>query len=249
MHAYEVIEGVGHARYFVENKSKGGLRPTTIKDCRANNWLPSPTEILKTLAKPALTEWLIRTAVTAFATASDIEGENLDDRINRVLDVEKQQDAESKAAMDLGTRIHEAIELKLADMAWACDMDPYIIPVCEQVKTIGRVVSTENILVNTTHGYAGRTDCICDDGNALTILDFKTCKNIPKQPYDEHKLQIASYCAAVGNTGDQRVKGALVYISTTKPGEIKVCESVDWESDFTRFKLLLQFWKLSNNFI
>lgn len=237
----------GEARYSVPNKSKGGTRPTTTRDARGQGWLPSPTEVIKTLARPALTEWLIRNAILAFATAQDVEGESLDDRIKRVLDVENQQDQESRAAMDLGSQIHEAIELALAGNGYSPNLSNYVCAALYELIQFGLVIGSEKILVGD--GYAGKTDCICTNHQVVTVVDFKTAKNIPKKPYDEALIQIAAYCGALGNVGDNKIDGVLIYISTSNPGEIKVFKSENWPSDFKRFKFLLEFWKISNNFV
>ena len=44
----------GTAVFEVPNKSKGGMRPTTLKDCRALGLYPSVTTIMKVLAAPEL---------------------------------------------------------------------------------------------------------------------------------------------------------------------------------------------------
>lgn len=243
MHAYTKT---GEACYFVENKSKGGLRPTTIRDVRALDLLPSPTEIIKQLAKPALLNWIVRQSVLAVVTSPDKELESLDDKITRILDEEKQQNDEVNAAMDLGTRIHEAIELTIGGKGGGdFNLYGYVVPVIEELQKIGQVIGSEQIVVG--EGYAGKLDCKCQDTGKIVVVDFKTTRNIPKQPYDEHLLQIAAYCGAIGATGDDRIEGAIIYISTSNPGELKVCSVADWTGDYRRFRLLLEFWKLTNS--
>lgn len=236
----------GEPMHFVAKKDGSGNRPTTIADCRKNNWLPSPTTILKILAKPALVDWLIRNAVTAVVSDPDRPGEKLDDKITRVLDQEKQQDQESQAAMDLGASIHEAIELCISGQKWNESLSVYVNPVMRDLNVLGRVVASEKVLVNPI-GYAGKTDCILENDDSVIVADFKTGKRIPDKPYEEHLLQCASYAGCLGNTGNKRIRGMLVYISTTTPGEIKVVECAEWEKDYRRFRLLLEFYKLTNN--
>ncbi len=112
-HFYEVVDGICEPRYFVPNKSKGGNRPTTVTDARKGGYLPSPTTVLAILAKPSLLDWIIKTAVHAVVTSPDRDGENLDAKIARVLDDEKQHEEERDAAADLGTQIHDALQYAL----------------------------------------------------------------------------------------------------------------------------------------
>lgn len=235
----------GNPKHFVEKKDGSGNRPSTVADCRKNDWYPSPTTVLKLLAKPALMDWLVRNAVIAFASDPLREGESLDDKITRVLDTERQQDQESQIAMDLGAAIHEAIEKALGMQPWDNSLKAYVDPVMGQLAHLGKCVASEKVLVNEI-GYAGKTDCILENPEEFWVADFKTTKRIPERPYDEQKLQLASYCAALGNTGEKRIRGVILYVSTTEPGLVKAVECPDWPADFRRFKLLLEFWKLTN---
>lgn len=234
----------GEPAHFQPKKDGTGNTPTTIVHARKLQLFPSPTTILKLLAKPALVDWMIRTAVHAVVTAPDVPNEGLDAKITRVLDEERQQDQEGQIAMDLGSSIHEALENAVSGRAYPEALKGYVQPVLYQLGLIGRVVASEKVLVNEI-GYAGKTDCILESDDAITVVDFKTGKRIPDRSYDEHLLQCASYAGALGNTGDKRIRGMLVYISTTEPGLVKAVEC-DWKPDFERFKLLLQFYKLTN---
>lgn len=237
----------GLPMHFIPKKKGGGNRPTTVSDARSLGLIPSPTQVLKVLAKPALTEWLIRTSIEAFATAPNIQGETLDDKIKRVLDVERQQDQESTIAKDRGTDIHNAIEMALNGSEWDQSLSVYVIPVLEALKPIGRVVATEKILVGDR--CAGRTDAILESDMAFHVIDFKTSKKLPKEPYPEHRMQISFYASAMGNTGDKRVECTNIYISTTEPGQISVCNLGDWAPDYRKFRLLLDFWYLHNEMV
>ena len=237
----------GEACHWVPKKDGSGNRPTTVADCRKLDLLPSPTTVLRTLSKPALIEWLIRQAVYAFATAPDVGGgETLDAKITRVLDVERQQDQESEIAKDRGTDIHDAIESALKGEPYDQSLKDFVCPVVDAVMKLGRVVSTEKILVGV--GCAGRTDAITEDDTFLTVCDFKTCKDLPKkEPWPEAKMQAAFYAHALGNTGEKRVRTAIICISKNAPGQIAVFVNEDWQAEYRKFRLLQDFWYLSNN--
>lgn len=237
----------GKPAHWVEKKDGSGNRPTTIADARKQSLLPSPTTVLKLLAKPALIDWMIRTAVHAVVTAPDAPNEGLDAKITRVLDEERQQDQESQMAKDLGTSIHEAIEQAISGQPWNPALKVFVDPVMGQLAHIGRCVASEKVLVAQDH--AGKVDCICESDYFITVVDFKSSKKLPdKGPYIEHRLQAASYAASIGFTGEKRVHALIIYISTTEPGRIKVCMVDDWERDYKMFRLILEFWYLSNNY-
>lgn len=233
----------GEARHFVPKKS-GGNRPTTINDARAESLLPSATTVLKILDKPALTEWLVRQAVYAVTTAADVAGEGLDAKIARVLDRERQQDQESQMARDKGTAIHEAIERELMGEWWNPELEDYVFPATDALKSIGRIVATEKILVGKY--CAGKTDCIIERDDVITVVDFKTTKTLPKASYPEARMQLAFYCSAIGSTGDKRIEAMNIYISTSEPGKITICPLGDWSIDLKKFNLILEYFYLAN---
>jgi len=55
--------------------AKGEPRPTTLRDARKLNLLPSVTNILGIIAKPELTAWLQEQAVMAALTLPRLPGE------------------------------------------------------------------------------------------------------------------------------------------------------------------------------
>lgn len=237
----------------VPNKSNGGMRPTTLKDARKLDLLPSVTTILSVLRKPGLERWLIEQAVLAVISDPGKPLEDLDAKIDRVLNQERQQDEESQRARDLGTRIHDAMERHLTcapqnESAYESDWDllPFIQPALAVVREHGRVIFTERVLVGD--GYAGKTDC-GTEGDALTLWDFKSTssKTLPAKSYLEHRLQLSAYAKAMGSTGNKRIVTANLYISTSEPGKLSLCLNQDWQQDWKAFEHLLAYFKIVNN--
>ncbi len=237
----------GTAQYEVIGSSTGRPRPVTIADARKNSWLPSTTTVLKCLSAPALTDWLCEQAALAVLTAPRMEGEELDAFVHRVLQVERQQDDEAAKARDLGTGIHKAIEFALNGEPFDPSLAVYVGPAIAQILDAGRVVETEKVVVGD--GYAGRFD-VLTEGSTLRVWDIKSCKNLPKSgSYHEHKAQLASYCQALGNTGDKRIESANLYVSTTEPGKVLVDVHDDWQDTYERgFKPVLAVWRWINGF-
>jgi hypothetical protein len=235
----------GRPAYEVPKANGVGTRKATIADARKLGLLPSPTTLLKLLAKPQLDSWKTEQAVIACMSSPRREGEELDAFIYRVLHVDKEQDAERDAAADEGTAIHDAVECSFNDVEYPPKYKPYVDAVRGILDREGRVVATEKILVGK--GYAGRTDAILENDHNITVVDLKGCKKLPeKGAWDDHRLQIAAYCGAIGNTGNKIVRGVVVYIDRNIPGAVIAHEVLGWTEDYTAFMHLTRFWYAVN---
>jgi hypothetical protein len=227
---------------------KKGMRKTTLADARKLNLLPSVTTITKVLAAPSLIEWLRREAAIAVATTPRNHNEPLDDFVERCLAVDAEATADK--AKQLGTDIHDAINQIICGQSKNVQehLLPFASPAAELIYPLGRVFDTEKILI--ANHYAGKTDCLLENDEAITVVDFKTtgAKKLPEKSYPEHRLQLAAYAFALGNVGSKRIVTTNIYISTIRPGEIKVIENPDWQTDFAIFQMVLKIWQWQNNF-
>lgn len=237
----------GRPCFEVDKADGKGTTKTTLRHARKLGLLPSTTTILRMLDKPALTAWKIETACLAVLTSPRLASEELDAFVRRVLQTDKEQDAESAKARELGTRVHDAIELFLnGEPSIQEELMTFVRPVIKSICELGNVQATEKIIVGDS--YAGKLDAIVENDTHITVIDFKTCKTIPKASYDEHRLQLASYAAALGNTGRKLIRTANIYISTTNPGEVKTIIHEDWQETFTNgFEPLIKLWQWSNS--
>lgn len=241
----------GVAQHTIIGKSTGRPRPTTIRDARQNDWVPSVTTVLKVLHKPALERWKIGQAVMACMTATRNDGEGLDAFIDRVLNVEEQQHQEAETARELGSDIHTALEGALSGTPCLPELEPYVRPAMEAIAEMRKQfrndkLNTEKILVGD--GYAGMTDLIIEQqgpSDSEIIIDFKTTKSIPKsEPWHEHRLQLAAYA---GTRQCQHRKIFNLYISTTQPGKIALLDAGDWRVIYEKQWLpLLAYWRAVN---
>ena len=96
----------GSPQYTVKAKD-GSDRPTTLRDARKMNLLPSVTTILKVAAKPGLDVWKNEQLLLAALTLPRIDGESEKSFIARVVADSKET---GKRAAERGTRVHESIE-------------------------------------------------------------------------------------------------------------------------------------------
>ena len=243
-----------------EQPSADGKRmvKTTLAHARKLHLLPSVTTVLSELAKPQLVSWLIEQAVLAAVTTPRKEGETTDAFIHRVLQVEKQQDAERDAAAAFGTTVHNELEnaLKAGLRAIATGSDARVSTCVNAVLTLpllqGRVVATESCV--TGPGYAGKYDLEMDNCDEfLDLVDFKTSKSVPKDTsYDDHQLQLAAYAHARslrGNLGEKRIRTHNIYISTREPGVVKAIENPGWEAAYEEcFAPLVKVWQFRKQY-
>ena len=154
---------------------KGEPRPTTLRDARKLDLLPSVTNILGVIAKPELTAWLQEQAVMAALTLPRIAGETEDAFAKRV--VEDSLTTRDGAA-DFGTAFHhgaehiaKTLEVDPADLlsAW---LNRYRDWFQENVLTCRW---TEQRVVSNQFGYAGTADLLIEHKvHGLCLVDLKT---------------------------------------------------------------------------
>ena len=244
-----------------EQPSADGKRmvKTTLAHARKLHLLPSVTTVLSELAKPQLVSWLIEQAVLAAVTTPRKEGETTDAFIHRVLQVEKQQDAERDAAAAFGTTVHNELEnaLKAGLRAIATGSDARVSTCVNAVLTLpllqGRVVATESCV--TGPGYAGKYDLEMDNCDEfLDLVDFKTARTMPSkdESFDDHILQLSAYAHARslrGNLGSKRIRTHNIYISTREPGVVKAIENPGWEAAYEEcFAPLVKVWQFRKQY-
>lgn len=254
----------GRSCYQVEKKDKSGMRATTLRDARVLNLVPSVTTILGILHKEALVQWKIEQAVLAVVTAPRQPNEPDDAFIRRVLHEEEQQHEEAKVARDLGTQIHEALELYLVGAEVPADMMPWIGPAAEAILAFGKVITTEQNLVGD--GYAGRCDLIQDAETFWALSDYKSTKKLPdpaKGAWPEHRLQLGAYAAAWDHKyrlaenksvdvsiGKKPIIRRNVYISSVDQGQFVICEhEEEWQDVYERgFLPLVKHWQWATGY-
>lgn len=243
----------GAPQYTVKAKD-GSDRPTTLRDARKLNLVPSVTTILKIAAKPGLEAWKQEQMLLAALTLPRAQNESEKDFISRIIADSKET---AKAAAERGTRVHESIE------AWYKGTQKDV-----HHKEIAKAFEEKVFIHFGTHphqpwhtetafasplGYGGKIDLYCKpDEHAPTgiVIDAKTKEfdeDDKVEAYDEHLLQLTAYRHGLGLP---HARCANVFASVSNPGLIKV---VEWsEEDLNRgwemFKSLLKYWQLKNQF-
>lgn len=248
----------GEPRHFVKKKDGSGDRPSTIKDCRDNGWVPSCTTVLKLLHKEALVQWQIEQGILSAVTTPRLPNETDDAFVYRIVHVDKTAEQEGQIARDKGTAIHAALEAYFSGQPVPPEMEQTVRPVIDALISRGEMASSEVVLVGA--GYAGRTDLIQDCEGCWHLTDFKSARKLPDPnkggAYLEHKVQCAAYAKAFADklkrAGELKkpIVTSNVYISTSNPGEFVICEHEEsWEETYENgFHNLLSYWVFQNGY-
>lgn len=238
--------GDGHPAHEQFRNDDRGTRPTTIKDARSLHLYPSVTSILGVFAKPGLENWKIKQAIAAAGTIPRQPAESVEYWTQRVMDAAF---AQVEAAADLGTGIHNALDLSFDNQPFEPQYDPYVRPVLDWINTTGLTFTArELVLVNKAEGYAGRVDALFTFGKrGVGVIDWKTRKTKPGEkatPYDGQGMQLAAYAAAhYGAKALPQVLAANVFISTTEPGRMEVCKHDNLPELYETFVHACAIWR------
>lgn len=199
---------------------------------------PSVTNITGVIAKPALTGWAVK-VTTEWISARWKPGKAYTQKqINIILeDAKSARYRVSKKAMDIGSAVHDWIELYIKARIVGLpipempDYDPVISGVnaflaWEEHNKV-EWVSSERKVYSREHGYVGTVDADAFVNGRRCIIDFKTSSGI----YDEYFLQAAAYCIALEEEYGVKFDG-LVILRVPKDGgefEAKTNESAGYK--------------------
>lgn len=238
----------GGPQYTVKAKD-GSDRPTTLRDARTMNLVPSVTTILKVAAKPGLEVWKQEQMLLAALTLPRMEGETEKDLIARIVADSKET---AKQAAERGTRIHEVVESHFAGnkstRGWAVE---------EALFNHFKLHPDNPWLVERSFssplGFGGKVDLHCTSNEYAKygiVADVKTKEfSDPADvvAYDEHLLQLAAYRAGL-NLPDARCANVFVSVHDEKLVKIVEWSEDDLRRGWSMFQCLLNFWKLKNKF-
>lgn len=237
----------GQVAYEVPNGSKGGMRPTTLRDARKLGLVPSVTGIIRCADRPALTTWLVEQGIMAALTLPRAVDEPEKAWLARVRNDAKEQ---ARKASERGTAIHAAIQGHYEGTPPSEEFWPHVQgatkAVCEWAadQTWYAEASFAHVL-----GYGGKVDLHSD----AFVLDFKT-KEFDEtgmeglKAWDEHAMQLAAYREGLAIPNGARC--GICYVSVNNPGLARVIEipeaalSRGWDM----FLGLLSYWKALKKF-
>ena len=210
MHFYSKVNGKVEPKHFVENKSKGWLRPSRVTDAKkalknGEVWFPSVTSILNMLDKPALVNWKVDKHLEQvhFLINSNEDMRSDDFEGFKKMIIAKTSEA-LESAPKAGTAIHEVLENYVKKGLIPTDSMEALI--CENVRQAILEATGEDILegehpfitesyfVNEEVGFAGCADLVSD----TWCIDYKSkqekAKFKPgKMAFNDHTRQLGAY--------------------------------------------------------
>ena len=233
--------------------ANGNERPTTLRDARKMNLLPSVTSVLAILAKPQLENWKQEQAILAALTLPRGEGEGLDAFAKRVV---ADMGAQVGAACDFGTRIHAAIEAANAERfngapAGACDRE--LLPwVNEYLRwslcNLGSIIDAESIV--TSGGFAGRFDLLAKHTtHGEVLIDFKTqnCKAGKASFYESWAWQLAAYRFAMNSNA--RCLSVVIDSNSPAAPQEKLWTEDEIKTGWIIFRAALEIWQQQRGYV
>jgi hypothetical protein len=239
----------GAPAYTVKAKD-GSDRPTTLRDARKLDLVPSVTTVMKVAAKPGLDVWKNEQLLLAALTLPRMPDESEKSFIARVVADSKET---GKRAAEAGTRIHEDIERHFMGMA-KCERG---YKVEETLFNHFKTHPDQPWLIersfSSSLGFGGKVDMFCQPDEYAKhgiVADVKTKDFGPDDKvdaYDEHLMQLAAYRHGLGIP---HARCANVFVSRTHTDLVKINEwsEEDLQRGWEMFQALLRFWKLKNNF-
>jgi hypothetical protein len=181
---------------------RGNDRPTTLRDARRLDLLPSVTNVLGVIAKEQLVAWKIEQAVLAALTLPQTPDEPLDAFARRVV-----EDAKGKVsqASEFGTLMHagaQRVATNPLDVDGKDPMAPWLRFYRDWcLENVERVLWCEHTTVNNDEGYAGTADALfVHRAWGLCLVDIKTQgvkTGAEPRVYPSWRYQLAAYRRAL----------------------------------------------------
>ena len=240
----------GEPRYEVMGKK--GKRPSTLRDARKYEWVPSVSTVWGDIvSRHMLNKWIQTELMKALheqikLNSTDVLSFENVEKLARSEFNKKQQ-----KVMNRGTDIHDHLERYFKKEKVAEEFKP----LCQGVEAkLNEVCGPQEWEVEQSFshplGYGGRTDLSNDEW----IVDFKT-KEFPDNPdvkkmvYDDHGVQLAAYDQGIpvnGLTGTRRLLNLFIDVGEGH-------RVLEWEhEDIPRFREMfnsaLSLWKLTKKY-
>lgn len=245
LHFYDADGNSVHTQPTESSTAKYPTRPTTVKDALKHGLYPSVTSKIGIIDNYLLNEWKQKSVIKTASLNPQRDGEPDEAYFERVTEAAFEQVSD---AADLGTAIHEALQLYFTGMVYDPKYTPYVELVDKWVKENKVTFEAHELrLVNKAYGYAGTTDAAFRCPKGYGIIDFKSTKTKPKKKitnYDSHLLQIAAYHQAHFQGFESLAIGCNLYISTTEVGRVEAVwyNDEDLRAAWGAFKHASELW-------
>jgi hypothetical protein len=237
----------GSPAYEVE-AVKGGKRPTTLRDARKLGLVPSVTSIIRAAAAPGLERWKQEQVLLAALTLPKKPDEPELEYIARIIRDSQEQ---GKKAAARGTAIHAAIQGHYEGQPPDEQYWPHVKAAQMEISLRYGAVCEWIPEASFAHplGFGGKCDLHAKIAEQV-VIDFKTKEfkaDDELKAWDEHAMQLAAYRVGLGI---QSARGAIVYVSSTVPGLVRVVEinAAALDAGWEMFSSLLRYWQAKTGY-
>ncbi len=241
----------GNPMYEVPAKD-GSMRPTTLRDARKLNLVPSVTTVIRCADRPGLTNWMIDQGILAALTLPRLKDEPESEWLRRVkLDSQEQ----AKKAAKRGTDIHAAIQgMYQGSHPGPGELWEHCMGVDAVLSEWHGSPSEAEAEKSFAHelGFGGKVDLNGDHQKRdfTFVVDFKTKEFGPNDKlstWPEQEMQLAAYREGLKLP---KAHCAICYVSVSLPGMSRLIEIE--EPDLVRgwdcFRALLDFWQAKSRY-
>jgi hypothetical protein len=244
-HWYRMEGNICKPCYELSKASGQGMKSPTLTDAKKLGLLPSVTNILSVLDKPAIDNWRVGQAIISSLTLPKKEGEAPDDFAARVV---LDMDNVSEVAREFGTKIHdEAINwLQTGEKG---PLWPFLDGLPKALDGYS-FTTLEEVVHSPAMGVAGRLDYSGKHSNNNAIIDFKSQGVRGGKPvfYPEWGLQLAAYAACKFGYPDRFCELVSVIIPSGEPGPIAVKVWDDGPFLLSMFEHCLELWTWAKDY-
>ena len=173
-------------------------KPTTLREARKQNLVPSVSGVLGMIEKPHLTKWKCDEMIRKCLSNPHINGEPEREYIDRI---HGYSNIDKHSILDFGNRVHKAIE-QFNLCTFDDSDDPEIWPWLETYvrwthRRLVRVISVEKTVASKRWGFGGTIDLVAEVRGIRgpVIIDYKTQAYSGNKPkfHDEYVYQLAAY--------------------------------------------------------
>lgn len=226
--------------------------------------VPSVTTVLKVLDKPALVPWAaaqtVRKATELLARRCDKDGTlhiSFAEAQEIMEEAKKKYRETSSDARDIGSMVHQAIEDLFLGKPPTPVNDEGVangLIAFTQWKEAHKIrpVRVEALVGSKKYKFGGAVDLIGFVDGILTVGDHKTSTSAH---YEEYKLQISAYAAAVEEQTGKKIPQGMVVRFDKKTGtfdpkkDVMTLSRKEMVSYFKMFKGLLGFYHAKQDFL
>jgi hypothetical protein len=212
--------------------------------------IPSVTQTMDVISKPALIPWALKEGVewlagnlffdreTKHKNIFHTKGMGIDFLTKGIKGAYRNT---STSAINIGSITHKWVEEAIR---WKLEGgDPPLMPKQKEAQTAIEAFrawvsenevewhSAERKLYHRTYKYAGTVDAVATINGEHCVIDWKTSKAV----YPEYYLQVAAYAKAVEDMDGVEIDSAYILRCDKKTGKFECVRSENFELDFDAF--------------